>query len=197
MGTALAASGGMSIAEWAALDDDVAGELVDGVLEEEEMPSVLHEAVAAILLGWLRQWAAPRGGMAFGPELKLVVRETRGRKADASLYLPGRALPGRSAGATRRPPSAVVEILSPRPRDVRRDTIDKLREYASFGVEHYWLVDPLARTLEVRRLSAEGPAVVLLAAAEGAHAVPGCEGLVIDLDALWAEIDRLPESDEE
>ncbi len=135
--------------------------------------------------------------MAFGPELKLVVRETRGRKADASLYLPGRALPGRSAGATRRPPSAVVEILSPRPRDVRRDTIDKLREYASFGVEHYWLVDPPARTLEVRQLSVEGPAVVLLAAADGAHAVPGCEGLVIDLDALWAEIDRLPESDEE
>ena len=71
--------------------------------------------------------------------------------------------------------------------------MEKLREYAGFGVTYYWIVDPLARTL-IRELHADGRHVILLAAAEGSHAVAGCEGLVVDLDALWADVDRLPDS---
>jgi hypothetical protein len=48
----------------------------------------------------------------------------------------------------------------------------------------------------IRELHPTGRHVILVAASEGAHAVPGCEGLVVDLDALWAEVHRLPESEE-
>ncbi len=187
----------LSAREWAELGADVPGELVDGRLEEEELPTALHEAVAQWFLRTLASWVAARGGMAFGAELKFLVTPRRGRKADASVYLPGRALPGRSAGATRRPPSIVLEILSPRPRDVRRDTVDKLAEYAAFGATYYWLVDPLARTLEIRQLDPGGRHVSLLSAAVGTRAAPGCDGLELDLDGLWAEIDRLPDEPEE
>src|SRR5215471_4245649 len=139
----------LTIEEWAAFDEDEEGELVDGRLEEEEMPTTLHEAIAAWLLWAMRTWVAPLGGFAFGPELKLIVGPRRGRKADASMYLPGRRLPGRHAGATKRPPSVVVEVVSPRPRDVRRDVVDKKKDYAALGVTFYWLVDPNARTFEV------------------------------------------------
>ena len=187
----------MTIAEWAALDEGEPGELVDGVLVEEEMPTTLHEAVVAFVLAALRNWVVPRGGMAFGSELKFEVRDRRGRKADASAYLPGARLPGRMAGATRRPPSIVLEVLSPQPRDVRRDTIEKLAEYAAFGVRYYWLVDPVARTLEIRELRAGALPTIALAVADGSHAAPGCDGLTLDLDALWAELDRLPETEDE
>lgn len=185
----------MTVTEWAALDEDEPGELVDGVLVEEETPTVFHEAVAAFVLALLRNWVVPRGGMAFGSELKLVVRDGRGRKPDASAYLPGATLPGGRARATHRPPTLVVEILSPQPRDVRRDTIEKLGEYAAFGVRYYWLVDPLARTLEIRELRADAPATIALAVFSGTHDVPGCAELTIDLDALWAELDRLPDDE--
>ena len=56
----------MTLAEWAALDEDVEGELVDGVLEDEEMPSVLHEAVVLWLGAILRSWARRRRGLATG-----------------------------------------------------------------------------------------------------------------------------------
>jgi Uma2 family endonuclease len=186
----------LTLQQWADLDEDEPGEFVDGRLEEEEAPTTLHEAVALWFASLLRLWLAPRGGMAFGSELKLAVGERRGRKPDASAYLPGRPLPGRSVGATRRPPTIVVEVLSPQPRDVRRDTVDKLQDYAGFGVTYYWLVDPVARTLEIRQLDPGGRHVSLLSAADGSHAAPGCEGLTLDLDALWNEMDRLPEQEE-
>lgn len=187
----------LTVKEWADLDEDVDGELVDGELVEEESPSAHHEAIAGWLLSVLCPWAHSRGGVAFGSELKLALGARRGRKCDVSAYLPDRPLPGRNLGATRRPPTLVIEVVSPRPRDVRRDVVDKKKDYAAFRVPYYWLVDPQARTLEVLELGADGRYTVALSAAEGAHAVPGCEGLVVDLDELWAAGDRLPEGEPE
>lgn len=142
----------LTLEEWADLEEDIEGELVDGRLEVGELPTVLHEAIVAWLLWSLRAWVAPLGGRVFGSELKLAVAAERGSKADLSAYLPGRALPGKASGATRRAPSIVVEVVSPRARDERRDVVDKKNEYASFGVSYYWIVNPRARTLEVFEL---------------------------------------------
>ena len=180
----------MTAQEWADLDEDEPGELVDGVLEEEEMPTVLHEGVLHWILVHLSNWVGPLGGEVFGSELKLRVGERGGRKPDASVYLPGRTLPAALVGATKRPPSLVIEVYSPRPRDVRRDRIDKAADYSAFGIVYYWQVDPLVHTLEIFELHEGGPHSQLLLASEGVHAIPGCEGLVLDLDALWAKADR-------
>lgn len=186
----------MTIDAWAALDEDEPGELVDGRLEEEEMPTFLHEVVVSWLIRILAAWARPRRGFVFGSEMKLVVGPRRGRKPDVSVYLPDRAFPGRTMRATRRPPTLVVEVLSPRPRDVRRDVVDKLGDYAACGVAFYWIVDPQARTLDVRRLDPGGRHVTLLAAADGTVDVPEHEELSLDLDALWREVDELPDDED-
>jgi Uma2 family endonuclease len=122
-----------------------------------------------------------------------------GRKPDLSVFLTrDRKLPRR--GAARIPPNVVIEVVSRRARDRRRDRIEKLGEYAAFGVRWYWLVDPYARSLEVLELGEGGWYTHALDAAEGVVAVPGCEGLTLDLSAIWREIDELieeegPESD--
>jgi Uma2 family endonuclease len=112
------------------------------------------------------------------------------------VYFPGVPLPGKHDAIARVPPQIMVEVLSPRPRDARRDRIDKTRDYAGFGVRQYWIVDPEVRVLEVLELGADGRYAIALTASEGVHPVPGCEGLTLDLDALWAEIDRLPDGAE-
>jgi Uma2 family endonuclease len=181
----------MSIEEWAALDEDEPGELIDARLVEEEMPTFIHEAVVLWLGAILRAWAAERGGVIGGSEVKYAVRPHRGRKPDLSLFVAGRLPPGR-ARLVRKPPDIAVEVVTPRPRDARRDRVEKLDEYAAFGVRYYWIVDPGLRALEVFELGADGRYARALGVTSGVvTAVPGCEGLTFDLDELWREVERL------
>lgn len=149
----------MTLEEWAALDGDVRGELVDGVLEEEEVPTTLHEALLSWLMGALRAYLRPRKGWIFGSEHK------------------------------------VVEILSGSAGDVRRDRVQKLVDYQTAGVRHYWIVDPVAVTLEIFELRPGKKPRLALVASDGVHAIPGCPGLKLDLDDLRDELAALPEDE--
>lgn len=133
-----------------------------------------------------------RGGFVFGSEVKYGVSERRGRKPDVTVHFPGGpGLPRR--GLVRVPPGVAIEVLSPSPRDGRRGRVDKPDEYAQFGVRFTWIIDPEERTLEFFELGLDGRYVRAMGAADGTVAPPGCEGLVLELDALWAEVDRLGE----
>lgn len=180
----------MTFEEWAALPEDESGELVDGRLEEEEVPDLVHELVVGWLVAMFRSWLG-RGGFVFGSEAKYAVRPDRGRKPDVAVYLgpDGTRLPRR--GIVRVPPDIVVEVVSPSPRDERRDRIEKLDEYAAFGVRYYWILDPSLQALEVFELAGGRYARAARATEGRMTAVPGCAGLVVELDALWAELSRL------
>jgi Uma2 family endonuclease len=180
----------MTLEEWADMGEDEPGELVDGRLEEEEVARNLHETAVSWAFGALRVWAKPRGGRVFGSEHKLGISADRGRKPDVSMYPPGTRLRA-NAALSRTPPEVVVEVVSPSLRDVRRDRVEKLKEYAKFGVRFYWLLDPQTRLLEILELGADGRYAIALSASEGTAPAPGCEGLTLDLDDLWAEVDGL------
>jgi Uma2 family endonuclease len=181
----------LSVAEWEALPEDEPGELVDGRLVGEEMPDLGHEVVVVWLTEVLRRWLRPLGGLVVGSELKLLIPNRHGRKADVVAYFPGHP-PLARRGVVRVPPDLLVEVISHTSSDRRRDRVDKMADYGAFGVRWYWLVDPEARTLEIFERNVDGGYAGALEAKVGRIAdVPGCEGLVLDLDALWAEVDEL------
>ena len=185
---------GMTLAAWADLEEDEPGELVDGQLVEEEDVGAEHDIVTGWLVRILGNWAAPHGGLVGVSDTRFGVSRAGGRKPDAYVYLAGRRPPRR--GLVTLPPDIMVEVVSPRPKDARRDRVDKVREYAAFGARFYWIVDPATRTFHVFELGADGRYTVAAAAADGMiDPVPGCEGLVLDLDALWAEVDRMGPGD--
>ncbi|KYF92555.1 hypothetical protein BE17_46975 [Sorangium cellulosum] len=195
--TETAVEGRVTFAHWISLPEDEPGELVDGRIVEEEVPDAIHEVIVAWVVRVLGAWLIPQGGLVLGSEAKYAVSAVSGRKSDASAYMPGSRKPPRR-GTISAPPDIMVEVVSPTPRGARRDRVDKLHEYASFRVRWYWIIDPQERTLEILELGTDRRYVHARSAADGiVDGVPGLEGLTLDLDALWSEVERLgPESGE-
>jgi Uma2 family endonuclease len=95
-------------------------------------------------------------------------------------------MPGPPAAAfIELPPDWVCEVLSP--STARFDRVQKLPVYARYGVQNLWLIDPVARTLEVFRLEQQR---WLLLGTHGndemVHAEP-FEAVELDLLRLWGE----------
>ena len=81
------------------------------------------------------------------------------------------------------PPELAVEILSP--WSDRRDRVAKAEPYARYGIRHYWIVDPVAWTLEL--YEAEGAEYRLVATHDGTTRVQTAlfPDLEIDLGRVW------------
>lgn len=172
------------------MEEDDPGELVDGRLEEEEGPDLVHEIVVSWLIRMLGSWLGSRGWV-IGSEAKYAVRPDRGRKPDVAVYLhrDQQKLPRR--GIVRVPPDIVIEVVSASPRDERRDRIEKMDEYAAFGVHFYWIVDPSLQSLEIFELTGDRYSRAARGTEGIMHRIPGCEGFSVNLEELWNEISEL------
>ena len=131
-----------------------------------------------------------RAGIVLASGVEFAIGPRTGRKVDVSVYFAGRK--PEPNGVVRVPPDIVIEVSSPESRDKRRDRIEKMDDYAAFGVRWYWLGDPQWRTFEIWELGGDGRYVRACAAIGGrVDPAPGCEGLALDLDELWAKVDEL------
>lgn len=185
----------LSMEQWSELPEDTPGEFVDGYLSEEEVPDPIHGLAVSWLIALFRTWLGPGNGFVFDSDVKFIVQATRGRKPDVSVYFTGRSPPPRR-GPISAPPDVMVEVISPSPRDERRDRVEKMDEYAAFGVHFYWLLDPALGSLEIFQLTS-GKYVRTVAITSGVlEPVPGCVGLRLDLSELWAELARLGVGDQ-
>ena len=182
----------ITVEAWGLLPEDAEGELVNGQLIEEEMATLVHEALVAFLITVFTNWLGQNRGLVGGSNTKFKVSSRGGRKPDVFVYLPGTVLPRADARVIETPPDIMVEVVSAARNDQRRDRIEKLAEYEHFGVAYYWIVDPQLRSLEILEQGPDGRYIHAVTAGDGRlDRVPGCEGLVLDIDALWAIVDRL------
>jgi hypothetical protein len=84
-----------------------------------------------------------------------------------------------NASISRVPPALVIEIITSRPRDTKRDRVEKPTEYAHFGIKSFWLVDPAMRTLEIFELGESLPV-----AEESRLTAVLCRPLVLEVNAF-------------
>ena len=83
-------------------------------------------------------------------------------------------------------PDWVCEVLSPSTATFDRD--EKMPLYAREEVRHAWLVDPIARTLEVFMLGAEGRWIEVGVHRDAARVrVEPFDAIELDLAVLWAK----------
>ena len=137
--------------------DNLVAEILDGELFTSPRPASPHalagSVIGADLLGAFHRPPGARGApggwwLLDEPELHLgedvLVPDIAGWRREAMPVLA-------SVAAFRQAPQWVLEVISP--STGRIDRVRKLPIYAREGVAHAWLVDPLARTLEVYRLT--------------------------------------------
>jgi hypothetical protein len=166
--------------------DTVVAEIIHGALVTSPRPATPH-AHAATALGIVLggPFFLGRGGpggwlMLDEPELQLsehiLVPDLAAWRRERMPETP--AVPRLELA-----PDWICEVLSPSTQAV--DRADKLPIYASHGVRHAWLIDPVAQTLEVFRL--EGGRWLLLGAHRGAVTVRAepFDAVDLDLSVLW------------
>jgi Uma2 family endonuclease len=170
--------------------DHLVAEIIDGELVTSPRPAIPHARATSVIgqdLGPMdRKPGDPRGPggwwILFEPELHLgdevLVPDLAGWRHVRMPALPSAAYVGLA-------PDWVCEVVSP--RTGRIDRSRKMRIYGRERVSHLWLVDPLARTLEVYRL--ENARWVVLATHGGDDVVRAepFEAIEIALDSWWLE----------
>ena len=171
-----------------ALPDALVAEIVGGELHASPRPAPRHALAGSAVGGRLVQpyqdgaggpggwWILDEPELHLGPDV--LVPDLGGWRRSRLPQLPETAYFPLA-------PDWICEVLSP--STAQLDRVKKLAIYARERVAHAWLIDPLARTLEVLRLE-EGRWVILgtHAGSEVVRAEPFAE-TDLSLDALWAD----------
>jgi len=170
-------------------------QVIDGDLHVHPRPATGHQHTASVLgeeLGppFRRGKGGPGGWVFFDePELHLaddiLVPDLAGYRTERMPVV-------RNAAYFTLAPDWICEILSP--STARIDRVRKVPIYAQHGVRHVWIIDPLARSLEVFRLEAGRLFLhATHADTEQVRAEP-YEAIELDLALLWADVDEAPKT---
>ncbi|MDX2087126.1 MAG: Uma2 family endonuclease [Kofleriaceae bacterium] len=170
-----------------ALPAHVIGEIVGGELHVSPRPALPHaRAAGRIASGLDGPFDRGRGGpggwvILIEPEIHLgeaiVVPDVAGWRRERMPAMP-------SAPYATVAPNWLCEVLSP--STVRFDRVDKLGVYARCGVEHVWLVDPIAQVLEVLALDRDAWRIVATYAGDAVVRAVPFDVIELELAAFWA-----------
>jgi Uma2 family endonuclease len=170
--------------DYAALPDDGKRyELHEGELSVMPAPGIRHQDVlinlALILIPYVK---AHRLGRIFVGPTDCIMTNITVVEPDL-VYVDNTRTGLVSERAIEGAPTLAVEIISPSSGHIDRRR--KMALYATHGVTFYWIVDPVARTIEAFRLDAG--AYRLDGRLEGSEprALPPFPGLLLDPAAIW------------
>jgi Uma2 family endonuclease len=167
-------------------------EFADGRLEFLPMPTEIHEAIVQFLLFALHDFVEKRKlGKVYSNGIRLRIRPRKLRLPDI-IFLNkdhfhvrhNRAWDGADL---------VMEVVSDDPKDRARDYETKLGDYAEAKVAEYWIIDPDRQRVVVHRL--DGDRYVThgeFTRGQQANSVL-LEGFGIDVAALFAVMEGIPE----
>src|SRR3990172_8284653 len=164
-------------------DDGRRYEILHGELEVSPAPAPRHQGVSGNLFVILHTHVQERRlGRVYHAPIDVILALDSIVQPDLVFVTAGRGSIV-TERAIEGAPDLAVEILSP--WSERRDRVAKAELYARYGIRHYWIADPVARTLEV--YEAAGAEYRRVATHEGATTVHTSlfPDLEIDLGRVW------------
>ena len=116
-------------------------DLIEGVFVMASPASYLHEDLVTFLIGTLATYVTARKlGKVLGSNAAFELSEDNVYQPDISFILAERLYLARDVYFPG-PPDIAIEIISPSSRNY--DTVEKKINYARYGVQEYWLIDPI------------------------------------------------------
>jgi Uma2 family endonuclease len=175
----------LTYADYSALPDDGRRyELHDGELSVTPLPGLRHQLVKGNLFDLLRHHVKEGGlGVLLDALFDCILSDITVIQPDI-LYVAAAESWRVSERGVEGAPTLAIEVLSP-----STERIDRRRKralYASHGVVYYWIVDPVARTIEAHTLQGGGYELAARLAGDTPSALPPFLDLAIDPAALWA-----------
>ena len=166
--------------------DGVRYEIVDGELHVSKVPDWHHQYVCDGIVSALRVWSRQTGaGIALSAP-GVVFADDEDAVPDVVWFSWERfAAAVDEAGHFRRAPELVVEVLSPGPKNERRDRELKLKLYSRQGVREYWIVDWRTRTVQVFRREQAALRLVATLESDDALTTPLLPGFGQPVAELW------------
>jgi len=158
-------------------------ELYDGEVYVVPAPIPRHQRVQIRLVEWLDEYAESVGGFTVDAPIDIVFSEYDVLQPDVVFFGPARAHLINLDRAIRHRPDLCVEILSPSTEATDRGR--KLQMFARYGVPEYWIVDPIAQTIEIHRLEAGFYTLVQRASGDDEVRSPLLPGAVLRVRPLF------------
>jgi Uma2 family endonuclease len=129
-------------------------EIIDGELFVTPSPNFGHQIVVTRLTRYLSAFVEDNHlGLVFVSPFDVVFSQFDVVEPDI-LYVSKARAEVLTKKNVQGAPDLVVEVISPSTADIDRTT--KLKLYARFGVEEYWIIDPDGPSATVYRRQAEG-----------------------------------------
>ena len=170
------------------LPDNLVGEIVGGELYASPRPASPHARTSSLLGSELigpfdRGRGGPGGWWILDePELHLdgdvLVPDLGGWRREQMPRL-------LNVAAFELRPDWVCEVVSP--STARLDRVRKMPAYARHGVPHLWLIDPLAKVLEVYRLTAGAWTLLMTGGGNDLVRAEPFEAIELELAGLWID----------
>ena len=156
-------------------------EFLDGEVFVTPAPSPLHQFAVMRLWRFLEDNLAAFGAdaIAFASPIDVILNDAEIVQPDVVVARRGQVSGRGIEGA----PPLLVEVVSPTRPSLDREV--KARRYAANGVERFWLVDPVARTLECYRLAGERYEITATASGNATLDIGDLPGLTLPLERLW------------
>jgi Uma2 family endonuclease len=173
--------------QFLAVPDHLVAEIIRGVLVTQARPAARHARASSRLGAKLGGFdgSAPEGPggwiildkpqLHLGPDI--LVPEMAGWRRERMPELP-------DVAAFELAPDWVCEVLSPSTQAL--DRADKLPIYRDAAVAHAWLIDPIAQTLEARKLEGGRWSLIATHRDDARVRVEPFADMELELAVLWA-----------
>jgi Uma2 family endonuclease len=175
----------MTARQFLQLGEDPPGvrlELVDGEVAVSPSPIPDHSFTVGMLIRILGPYIDDNDLGRLYPDVDTIFSEHDVRRPDL-LYFQKSRLHLVGEKAMEGPPDLAVEVISP--SSVKTDRKDKFKLYASGKVKHYWIIDPLTRTVEAYQLRGGKYIAPLRASGSDVVQLPPFLDLKIHIGKLW------------